>query len=207
MLKTPEDVWTDYRKHFYAMVTHLDHNVGRIIEALEEGGVLDRTIFVLTSDHGDYLGDHNLRGKSARPYEGAMRIPLIFRGPGVPKGVQVDELVEILDVMPTLLEQTQLPIPKGNQGISLTKTMRGEPGRGLIYMQGRDNKIIRTKNAKYSIYKNGQEVLFDLEKDPDEYRNIARLPEGNELLGQMRVKLLQKTIEARDPLPERIRPY
>ena len=207
LLKTPEDVWTDYRKHFYAMVTHLDHNVGRIIEALEEGGVLDRTIFVLTSDHGDYLGDHNLRGKSDRPYDGAMRIPLIFRGPGVPKGVQVDELVEILDVMPTLLEQTQLPIPKGNQGISLTKTMRGGPGRGLIYMQGRDNKIIRAKNAKYSIYKNGQEVLFDLEKDPGEYRNIAQLPEGDELLGQMRVKLLQKTIEARDPLPERIRPY
>ncbi len=74
-------------------------------------------------------------------------------------------------------------------------------------MQGRDNKIIRTKNAKYSIYKNGQEVLFDLEKDPGEYRNIAQLPEGNELRGQMRVKLLQKTIEARDPLPERIRPY
>ena len=91
---------------------------------------------MLTSDHGDYLGDHNLRAKSDRPYEGAMRIPLIFRGPGVPEGVQVDELVEILDVMPTLLEQTQLPLPKGNQGISLTKAMRGGAGRELIYMQG-----------------------------------------------------------------------
>ena len=169
--------------------------------------MLDRTIFVLASDHGDYLGDHNLRAKSDRPYEGAMRIPLIFRGPGVPEGIQVDELVEILDVMPTLLEQTQLPVPKGNQGMSLTKTMRGEAGRELIYMQGRNNKIIRTKGAKYTIYQNGQEVLFNLDKDPYEYRNIAHLPEGKKLPDQMRVKLLRKTIESRDPLPERIRPY
>ena len=136
-----------------------------------------------------------------------MRIPLIFRGPGVPQGVQVDELVEILDVMPTLLDQTQLPLPKGNQGMSLAKTMRGEPGRELIYMQGRNNKIIRTQQAKYTIYQNGQEVLFDLDKDPYEYHNIAHLPEGKELLDEMRVKLLRKTIDARDPLPERIRPY
>ena len=65
---------------------------------------MERTIFVVTADHGDYLGDHNMKDKSAIPYDGAMRIPLIFSGPGVPKGARSEEVCEILDVTPTLLE-------------------------------------------------------------------------------------------------------
>ena len=203
----PEDTWTAYRKHFYAMVSNLDRNVGRIVDAVERAGLRSRTILVVTSDHGDYLGDHNLTGKSALPYDGAMRIPLLWRGPGIPAGLHVEELAEILDVMPTLLDLAGLTLPKGNQGISLLPAMKGGKARDLIYMQGLNNRIIRSKRAKYSYWENGDEVLFDLEQDPSELHNIAAAPSAKPLLDQMRLRMLRKTLEARDPLPERIAPY
>ncbi len=207
LLNTPEDTWTAYRKHFYAMVTHLDENIGRIISALKQRGVWEKTLFIVTSDHGDYLGDHNITSKSDRPYDGAMRIPLLMRGPGVPRDKSIDGLAEIVDVMPTVLEMLDLPAPKGNQGLSLTGMFEGAPGRDAIYMQGVNNKTLRSKRAMYSIYANGEELLFDLEKDPHQFRNIAERPEGKPLVDEMRRRLLLKTIKARDPLPERIRPY
>ncbi len=207
LLNTPEDTWTAYRTHFYAMVTHLDENIGRIIDALKAAGVYENTIFIVTSDHGDYLGDHNITSKSDRPYEGAMRIPLLMRGPGIPAGKSTGELAEIIDVMPTILDLLDLDSPQGNQGASLVGAMNGGPGKDAIYMQGVKNKTLRSKRAMYSIYANGEELLFDLRKDPDQFHNIAQSPEGKPLLDEMRRKLLLKTIDARDPLPEKIRPY
>ena len=206
-LETPEDTWDSYRRFFYAMVTHLDENVGRIMAAIEEAGIADRTIFVLTSDHGDYLGDHNLVSKSARPYDGALRIPLIFRGPEIPTGTAVDELAEIVDIMPTLMELLGIPQTKGSQGMSLVPAMHSGSGRDVIYMQTMDNRMIRTKSAKYWIDTNGEEVLFDYSSDPHELRNVAADDSHKELLDDMRVLLIRRSISARDPLPERIRPY
>lgn len=207
LANTPEEVWDAYRKHFYAMVSNVDRNVGRILETVERGGIANDTIVVLTSDHGDYLGDHNLSGKSDIPYDGAMRIPLIFRGPGVPQGVAVRGLVEMVDVMPTLLELLGLPLPKGNQGISLKEALHGGKGKDAVYQQGLRNRILRTEKAKYCHWVNGDEVLFDLEKDPDELRNIAQDASARSLLDQMRVRMLRRTLEVQDPLPERIAPY
>ncbi len=207
LLDTPEDTWDSYRRHFYAMVSHLDQNVGRIIGAVEDAGIADRTIFVVTSDHGDYLGDHNLHQKSSRPYDGALRIPLIFRGPGIPEGVATDELAEIVDVMPTLLDLLGIGRPQGSQGESLVPVMAGERGRDLIYMQATSNRMVRTQAAKYWIDVHGEEVLFDYSTDPHELRNVAQSAAHSDLLDEMRVMLIRKAIAARDPLPPRIRPY
>lgn len=206
-LETPEETWDSYRLYFYAMVTHMDKNIGRIVDAIERAGMADRTLFVITSDHGDYLGDHNLVSKSSRPYDGALRIPLVFRGPGVPGDTKINELVEIVDVMPTLLDMLGIPFPKGNQGMSLVPVMNGDPGRDLIYMQATNNQMIRTKQAKYWVDENGEEVLFDYSSDPHELRNVAQAESHADMLDAMRVMLLRMVIAARDPLPERIRPY
>src|SRR5215831_11789913 len=176
LANTPEDTWTSYRKHFYAMVSELDRNIGRIVDSVTAAGVADRTIFVVTADHGDYLGDHNMSAKSAIPYDGAMRIPLIFSGPGIPRAARTDELCELVDVMPTLLELSGIALPKGNQGVSQLPVMKGGKGKDLIYMQSPNNRIVRSKKALYAYWANGEEVLFDLERDPDELRNIA--PDG-----------------------------
>lgn len=204
---TPEEKWTAYRKHFYAMVSNLDRNIGRILDAVDRVGIGERTIVAVTSDHGDFLGDHNLNSKSALPYDGAMRIPLLFRGPGVPRGVKSDEPVEILDVMPTLLDLIGVSPPKGNQGISLTGAMKGGKTRDVTFMQTPGNRILRSKTAKYCYWSNGDEVLFDLEKDPYEFRNIAADSAAKPLLDEMRMRMLKKSIEVADPLPERVAPY
>ncbi|MGH9722352.1 MAG: sulfatase family protein, partial [Bryobacteraceae bacterium] len=199
---TPEDTWTAYRKHFYAMVSNLDRNIGRVMEAVERAGIAGKTVIVVTSDHGDYLGDHNMSGKSAIPYDGAMHIPLIMRGPGLPRGARSGELVEILDIAPTLLELGGLKPPKGNQAMSLIPVARGGKGRDSTYQQSLNNRILRTREAKYAYWTNGQEVLFDLAKDPNELRNVAQSPAARPLLDQMRVKMLRRTLEVIDPLPE-----
>ncbi|MCB1021638.1 MAG: sulfatase-like hydrolase/transferase [Acidobacteria bacterium] len=207
LLNTPEEEWDRYRRHFYAMVTHLDENVGRIMQSVKDLGQWDNTVWIVTADHGDYLGDHNIRSKSDRPYDGAMRIPLIFRGPGVPPGKQTEELVEILDIMPTVLDMLGLEAPEGNQGMSLVPVMQSGKGREAIYMMGLNNKTLRSKEATYSVYSNGEEILFDLTRDPHQLKNLSLRPEGKPLLDKMRLALLRKTIEAQDPLPPRIRPY
>ena len=162
---------------------------------------------MVTADHGDYLGDHNMKDRSAIPYDGAMRIPLIFSGPGVPRGVRSEEVCEILDVTPTLVELAGLPLPKGNQGMSLAGVMKGGKGKEMSYMQSPGNRIIRSRKAAYCYWANGEEVLFDLEKDPDELRNIAREPAAKSLLDEMRMRMLRRAIAAADPLPERVAPY
>jgi arylsulfatase len=204
---TPEATWTAYRTHFYAMVSELDRNIGRIVDSVEAAGLTDRTVFVMTADHGDYLGDHNMSGKSAIPYDGAMRVPLIFSGPGIPRGGRSAELCELVDVAPTLLELAGVPLPPGNQGTSQIPVMRGGKGKDLTYMQSPNNRILRTRQALYCYWANGEEVLFDLERDPNELRNIAQNPEAKGLLDEMRMRIMCKAIAAADPLPERIAPY
>ena len=147
-----------------------------------------------------------LNKQGARPYNGALRIPLVFRGPGVPKAVS-DELVEIVDELPTLLEMPGVPLPSGNQGISLVPAMARGNGRNLIYRQAFDNRMIRTKHAKYWIGGRGEEVLFDYSSDPHKLRNEAQDATQEALRDAMRVALLKKVIAARDPLPERILPH
>ena len=204
---TPENTWDEYRRFFYAMVSELDRNVGRILDSLDRLGVADNTIVVMSSDHGDYLGDHNLVSKSALPYDGSMRIPWLMRGPGVPKGAKSAGLCEMVDVMPTLLDVMGMKAPKGTQGRSMKAAMSGGAGREYVFQEGVENRILKSKRAKYCFYASGQEVLFDLERDPDELRNVAGDSAARALRDEMRVALLKKSLEARDPLPEPVAPY
>jgi len=205
--ETTEAVWTAYRKHFYAMVSMLDTNVGRIMKAVEQAGIADRTLIVVTSDHGDYLGAHNLVSKSILVYEEVMNIPLIIRGPGIPKGAKPDALAEIIDLMPTLLDLAGAKAPEGVQGISLRKAMTGGKARDLVFMEGYGVRMIRTPQAKYAIHRGGTEVLFDLTKDAHEFNNLAADKAAKPLLDRMRKRLLTKLMSAADPLPLRIAPY
>ena len=114
--------WDAYRRHFYAMVTHLDENVGKMMRKVKELGLWERTIWVLTSDHGDYLGDHGIAGKSDPPYDGAMRIPLVIAGPGRAAGqTHRDGVGRDRRRQPTLLEMAGASMPQcRNEGIRTT---------------------------------------------------------------------------------------
>ena len=105
------------------------------------------------------------------------------------------------------LDMLSVPQTNGNQGTSLLAVMSGKKGARPESHAGLTNRMIRTKRAKYWIEGNGEEALFDYSIDPDELRNVAQATAHRALLDEMRVSLLKKLIAARDPLPQRIRPY
>ncbi len=166
---------------YYACVTHLDHQIGRLLQALIENKLYDDTLILFVSDHGELLGDHHLFRKS-RAYQGSSRIPFIVSGgafhPDEPGSVRTD-LVELRDVMPTLLEAAGAPVPDSVEGISVLKRAQGEaeekPGRLREYLHGEhslgeaSSHWIVTETDKYIWYsQTGKEQYFRVDEDPNE---------------------------------------
>ncbi|NMB11977.1 MAG: arylsulfatase [Firmicutes bacterium] len=188
------------RAAYYALVTHIDHQIGRFLEALNETRELDNTVILFTSDHGELLGDHNLFRKSL-PYEGSARVPFVLRLPNNAERVTktVDKPVELRDVLPTLLQAAGLPIPDTIDGKSVVPLCRGEriPWREYIHGEhsyGEDsNHWLVSRSEKYIWYsQTDREQLFDLALDPKELRNLADDPVWADHLRYWRSRLVEE---------------
>ena len=175
-----------YQAKYWAMIELIDENVGRIMAALEESGQRDNTIIIFTSDHGDMTGDHGLRLKGCRFYEALVRVPLIISYPEkFESGLQTDALVELTDLVPTLLDAANLPIPDRVQGHSLWPILSGQTNpdyhrdfvRSEFYQALPDKTsyatMIRDRRYKLVNY-HGHNLgeLFDLDTDPGEFNNL-----------------------------------
>ncbi|MEX0585165.1 MAG: sulfatase-like hydrolase/transferase, partial [Pirellulales bacterium] len=160
-----------YLADHYAMISHLDEAVGRIIEALAHSGELDRTLIVYTADHGLALGQHGLLGKQ-NLYDHSIRVPLILAGPGLPEEGTCDELVYQHDLFATLLAAAGLPLPAGTDfDRDLQCVAAGEaPGRAELFFTYRHvQRAVRTRRHKLIAYRVGgtaRRQLFDLDRDP-----------------------------------------
>jgi len=173
------------RAAYYAHITHIDHQIGRLLEMLGEYNLRDDTMIVFSSDHGELLGDHNLFRKGL-PYEGSARVPLLVkpaRDGGGKAGIVVDAPVELRDLMPTILAATGTAIPSSVDGLSLLPLMRGEAGEWRRYIHGehasesRANHFITTGKIKYVWFSaDGREQFFDLDNDPLETRDLIAHP-------------------------------
>ncbi|MFF0345776.1 sulfatase [Kribbella sp. NPDC004875] len=192
-LSYSEDELQDVKAAYWAMVTLVDDEVGRILAALEAEGLADNTIVVFTSDHGEMLGDHQLMLKGPMMYDCAVRVPLVVRWPGqLPAGERRTELVQWIDLAPTFLEAAGAPaLPRG-QGQSLLPLARGEAGavgRGWALCEYRNSghpydpavhtTMLRTGQWKMVVYhglpatdreRSGE--LYDLATDPLELDNL-----------------------------------
>ena len=99
-----------YERHcYFADITHLDEQLGRVRKALQDAGRLDSTYIIFTSDHGEFLGDHGFWQKQERHYDGGIRVPLIIAGPGLQKNAVCREIAQLEDICPTILEMTGVP--------------------------------------------------------------------------------------------------
>jgi len=187
----------DTRRHiaeYYAMISHLDDRIGDVIEAVREKGLLDETIFVLAGDNGLALGQHGLFGKQ-NLYEHSTRIPLIFSGPGIPRGVRTDALVYLLDIFATLSQLTGVAAPADVEGMSLVPVMNGAPGREALYLAYTDlHRGVRTDRYKLIEYavqgRHNMTQMFDLEADPLELDNLAGVPGHAATLRDLRERLV-----------------
>ena len=210
--KTPEEMGAYEKKAaYYGMIELIDHNVGRMLAALDESGQRDNTLVIFMSDHGEMLGDHGLILKGCRFYEGLVRVPLILSGPGIPEGARSDALVELTDIVPTLLEFAKVEIPERVQGRSLSGLLTNPdadhrdfvrceyyralnptgPGRSQI--TGTFGTMYRDRRYKLCVY-HGHEFgeLYDMEEDPDEFRNLWDDPAHAEV----KCDLMKKSFDA-----------
>jgi len=206
---------------YHAMIEHIDDEFGRLLKALEDSGQADNTVVIFMSDHGEMLGDHGIYLKGPYFYECAMRVPLIIRWPGQYKaGLRSDALVELVDLPPTLLDAAGVPAPKGMQGRSLTRLLLGETAehRDSVYMECYDSTFlynpppmaatVRTRRHRISYYHGiDQGELYDLQKDPHEFRNLWSEPNSRDVREEMMLKLLARMTETIDPLPDRSSPW
>lgn len=167
---------------YYAMISHIDHQIGRLMIAMRDFGVINNTIVLFTSDHGDMMGDHQMFRKGL-PYEGSAHVPLILKDPtgklNLNSGSTVDAPVDLMDIMPTLLEAAEIPIPQTVEGKSVLALARHEqvPWRDYVYGQYDGgifpNRFVTNGKEKFILLtKTGEEQFFDLTNDPYEKYNL-----------------------------------
>ena len=181
---------------FYALCTHIDHQLRRVIGTLREEKLLDNTIICFTSDHGDMLGHHGLWAKRLY-YEQSANIPMLLLGPvgdqRTPAGSQDDRLVGWQDVMPTLLDLAGIPVPDSVEGISMVGEERrpylfGEVGEGPMA-----TRMIRQGQYKLIYYPTGNRFhLFDLDADPQEMHDLSAEESHASLRQQMTALLVDE---------------
>ena len=168
-----------HTQEYYAIITHLDTQIGIILDALEASGKMDNTYIFFTADHGLAMGRHGLLGKQTM-YDHSIRPPLMFAGPGIPKGKKVDSDIYLQDVMATSLELAGIVKPdyvEFNSFLDQAKTENTESSYSQIYGAYIDlQRMIRKDGYKLIVYPTIKKVLlFDLINDPEEIHNIAEL--------------------------------
>ena len=165
------------RHAYYACVSYVDAQIGRVLKAVDELELADDTIVVLWGDHGWNLGEHGFWGKH-NTLHNSLHSPLILRVPGRGKGIRTPALVEFVDIYPTLCELAGIPAPEHVQGTSMTPLLGTpqRPWKDAVFARWSRCQSVKTDRYLYTQWKNGDRMLFDHQTDPDENRNIAADP-------------------------------
>ncbi len=211
---------------YWAEIDLIDQNIGRILEILKKTNQLENTIIIFSTDHGDMLGDHGLIAKGCRFYEGLVHVPLIIWYPKEFKqNLRSKGLVELVDVVPTILETVGLNIPEHIQGRSLLRILTGSADpdsfrkfvRSECYdcfapINNYDNSygtMLRTKRYKIINYHSpvSKGELFDLKEDPHELHNEWNNPEYAKIRFHLMQLSFNATVKAMDSGPKRIARY
>ena len=200
--RTPEDISSELAV-YYAVITHLDKQIGRIVRSLKTSGQWDRTVVIFSSDHGLALGSHGLTGKQNQ-YEHSIGVPLILAGGGLPKGRNVNAQCYLRDLYPTVCELAGIAIPGSVESTSLASLFRGPDREVHPFVVGsftNSQRMIREENWKLIWYPHlAKYQLFDLKTDPLEMNNLFTESEQRDRVFTLRNKLENWLRDAGDPL-------
>ncbi len=182
---------------YHAEVASADEEIGRVIEAVEGLGLRDSTVVVLTSDHGEGLGEHGELTHSYFTYQSTMRVPLIFWGPkSFASGKRVTSLVRNADIAPTLLDLLEVEVPEPMQGVSLEELLLGRGDGVDLLAYGESIELAKTfavaplrfvARGRYKYVHKVEPALYDLQADPGETTNVAA--EHPEVVAQLEGEL------------------
>jgi arylsulfatase A-like enzyme len=204
--RTPDEV----RRHtaeYYAMISHLDHQIGRVLEALEATGHAENTIILLAGDNGLAIGRHGLFGKQ-NMYDHSLHVPLLMCGPGIPANQQCEAYCYLLDIYPTLCDLLGIPIPATVEGHSLLPAIRdrGATVRDTLYFcyRGVQRAVqdAQFKLIEYVVEGQRTTQLFDLLNDPWEVHNLADDSQHAKALTGLRAELARYRDQLDDNQPE-----
>jgi arylsulfatase A-like enzyme len=203
-----------YMQDYLACIEGVDHQLGRVLDYLDESGLADNTVVIYSSDQGFYLGDHGWYDKRWM-YEESLRMPFIVRWPGqTPAGSTCDALCQNIDFGPTFLDLAGAQVPAAMQGVSMVPLLRGErpaDWRRSIYYHYYEYPAVHMVNRHYGVrterhklihyYQLGEWELFDLELDPDELTNRADDPAYSAVRAELEAELvrLQELYGETDP--------
>ena len=203
---------------YYGMVKRLDEALGRVLDALKSLNLLDNTIILFTSDHGCHFKTRNAEYKRSC-HESSIRVPTALHGPGFNGGGQLQQLVSLVDLPPTLLDAAGIPVPEEMQGRSILPLTRGEtegwPEEVFVQIsETQVGRAVRTQRWKYGVAAPGgrdapgagseqyvEEYLYDLQADPYELTNLIGRESHQEVATVMQERLLRRMADAGEVAP------
>jgi arylsulfatase A-like enzyme len=201
--------WSEIVAKYYGDVTQIDTCVGEMLNAIEELGIADNTIFLFSTDHGDAMGSHNHFEKAGTMYDEVFRIPLLAKGPAKwIKPGREDLFVRLLDLMPTFVEWSGGCIGQPVDGRSLAPLMRDEsvdewPDSVYCESHGEvwgyfSQRMVRTTRWKYVYAPHTKDELYDLREDPAELVNLIDDRECADVLDEMKARLIGRNDATND---------
>ena len=200
--RTPDAVKV-HRQEYYAIIAHLDEQIGRILDAIEQANFGENTLVIFSADHGLAVGHHGLLGKQ-NMFDHSVRVPFLLKGPGIQSGESNSAAIYLQDIMPTTLELAQIPIPDHIQFRSLLPILRKQRQSNYeaIYAGYMKSQRMITKDGfKLILYPTIKKILlYDLRSDPNEMHNLAEKPEQKYRLQLLFAKLLQLQEQTGDTL-------
>lgn len=190
--------------YYWGLVTLIDDMVGRIVSTLEEKGIMDNTLIIFTTDHGEMMFEHGRLGKG-NFYEAIIRLPLIIVPPrGIPNGREIEGLVETYDIAPTALDYAQSEIPSNMSATSLRPLLEGRgAGKELVLSEyisndrSRRGVCVHTERYKYVFWGTTRtEQFFDLQEDPLERRDLSGDPKYRDDIARHRMLIIDRLVSS-----------
>ena len=200
--RTPHAVQV-HRQEYYAIISHLDQQIGRIIDAIKKSEYAENTLIIFSADHGLAVGNHGLLGKQ-NMFDHSVRVPFILQGPGIEQGQHFSTPIYLQDVMPTALEFAEIEVPAHIQFRSLVPILRKQRADNYDAIYGgymQSQRMIIQDGFKLILYPTiGKTLLFNLQTDPNELNNLATSAKEKKQLQQLFAALLNLQKETGDTL-------
>lgn len=197
---------------YYAAVSYMDAQVGKVLDALERAGATEKTMIIFTSDHGFHLGEHDFWAKVSLHEESA-KVPLIMCVPGKSAGVS-NSFVELLDLYPTTAKLCGLEVPTRLQGKDISPILDNpqQSIRDTAFCVSQNGNALLLRNERWAYIQYGEDAadgneLYDMQADPQQYHNLAKSPQYAEVVADFKLQITRKLAEIRKndlpPLPPR----